>query len=48
MKKIGFCFLTLALLVGLLLPAARAQGTTTTVRMYMCGTDLQSACVQDK
>ena len=47
MKKIGFCFLTLALLVGLLLPAARAQGTTTTVMMYMCGTDLQSACVQD-
>ena len=47
MKKIGFCFLALALLVGLLLPAARAQGTTTTVMMYMCGTDLQSACVQD-
>ena len=44
MKKIR---LGLLLLAALLLPAALAQATSTTIMMYMCGTDLQSACVQD-
>mgnify|MGYP007110819508 CR=1 FL=1 len=41
----------LALLLGSLLllelPAACADTPTMTVLMYMCGTDLQSACVMD-
>ena len=28
-------------------PAGLAQATSTTIMMYMCGTDLQSACVMD-
>ena len=44
MKKIyGVFFLLLALLA----PAALGQATSTTIMMYMCGTDLQSACVMD-
>ena len=39
--------LGLLIALALLLPAALAQATTTTVMMYMCGTDLQSYCVQD-
>lgn len=39
--------LGLLMALALLLPAALAQATTTTVMMYMCGTDLQSYCVQD-
>ena len=39
--------LGLLMALALLLPAALAQATTTTVMMYMCGTDLQSACVMD-
>ena len=39
--------LGLLMALALLLPAALAQATTTTVLMYMCGTDLQSYCVQD-
>ena len=31
----------------LLLACAQASATTTTVMMYMCGTDLQSDCVND-
>ena len=30
-----------------LLPSAQAAEMTTTVMMYMCGTDLQSACVEN-
>lgn len=37
----------LLLLLALLLPAGLAQATSTTIMMYMCGTDLQSACVMD-
>lgn len=38
----------LALLVALLsLSFAQAAGNTTTIMMYMCGTDLQSDCVKD-
>ena len=44
MKKLHWVLLLLA---ALLLPAAWAQATSTTIMMYMCGTDLQSACVQD-
>ena len=39
--------LGLLMALALLLPAALAQATTTTVMMYMCGTDLLSYCVQD-
>lgn len=39
--------LGLLIALALFLPAALAQATTTTVMMYMCGTDLQSYCVQD-
>ena len=45
MKKLIACLLALTLL-PVSLSAARAE-TTTTVLMYMCGTDLQSACVAD-
>ena len=44
MKRIHLVFV---LLIAMLLPAALAQATSTTIMMYMCGTDLQSACVQD-
>ena len=44
MKKLR---LGLLMALALLLSAALAQATTTTVMMYMCGTDLQSYCVQD-
>ena len=44
MKRIHWGFL---LLLALLLPAGLAQATSTTIMMYMCGTDLQSACVMD-
>ncbi len=48
MRKIRFSVLfLLTILAALLAPTAQAQGMTTTVLMYMCGTDLQSACVQD-
>lgn len=47
MKKTHFTILILLALVLALVPAVEAQGTTTTVMMYMCGTDLQSACVED-
>ena len=40
-------FLLALLMTFVLLPAACAETTTTTVLMYMCGTDLQSACVED-
>ena len=44
MKKIyGVFFLLLALLA----PVALGQATSTTIMVYMCGTDLQSACVMD-
>lgn len=45
MKK-TILFLLALLMTFALLPAAYAE-TTTTVLMYMCGTDLQSACVED-
>ena len=41
MKKIYGAFF---LLLALLAPAALGQATSTTIMMYMCGTDLQSAC----
>ena len=44
MKKIYGAFF---LLLALLAPAALGQATSTTIMMYMCGTDLQSACVMD-
>ena len=44
MKKIYGAFF---LLLTLLAPAALGQATSTTIMMYMCGTDLQSACVMD-
>ena len=45
MKKTILFLLALRMTFALL-PAAYAE-TTTTVLMYMCGTDLQSACVED-
>ena len=49
MKKLRFYIIPLLALILLLalLPAAQAEEMTTTVMMYMCGTDLQSACVED-
>lgn len=47
MKRIQLVILLAALLLALLTPAAQAEEITTTVLMYMCGTDLQSACVED-
>ena len=44
MKKIYGAFF---LLLALLAPAVLGQATSTTIMMYMCGTDLQSACVMD-
>ena len=48
MKRLFALALTLMLLV-FCAPAlpAQADGTATTVMMYMCGTDLQSDCVMD-
>lgn len=49
MKKLRFYIIPLLVLAMLLVlpPTARAEAPTTTVMMYMCGTDLQSACVED-
>ena len=40
--------LGLLIALALLLPAALAQATTTTVMMYMCGTDLQSGTAAER
>ena len=45
MKKIYGAFF---LLLALLAPAALGQATSTTIMMYMCGTDLQSACADKR
>ena len=49
MKELRFYIIPLLVLAMLLVspPTARAEAPTTTVMMYMCGTDLQSACVED-
>ncbi|MFR2966485.1 MAG: hypothetical protein ACLTK0_08960 [Anaerovoracaceae bacterium] len=44
--KIKVALLSVLFLI-LLLVCAQASATTTTVMMYMCGTDLQSDCVND-
>lgn len=44
--KIKAALLSVLFLI-LLLVCAQASATTTTVMMYMCGTDLQSDCVND-
>lgn len=46
MKKYLSVFLVLVMLVGLV-PTAQARNATTTIMMYMCGTDLQSDCIND-